>query len=373
MTGDRTPDERRISDALHDTVDDLEPVHGLSAIRSRLQEDAMSSPSRPASRTALLALGGAAAVAVVVTGVVLVTQQSDRPSSDPPPAASSSLPPSPADSPSDSPSGDDSSSPSDGQSRPHTTPPPTATSRALPVYYVGTTPVGPRLYREFHRTQVAAGDELVTALRQAVEVAPLDPDYRTPWPSGTRVDVVPPSGPDQVTISLSGPTPGSLHDRPAGMSRAEARMAVQQLVYTAQAAVQSRVPVQLLLDGRHTDQVMGVPASEPLANDDETSTSASVWITSPQDGDTVRAGGVEVTGRGAFFEATVAWQLLSPDGHVVADGAGMAQECCTLSPYSFTIPKVQPGDYVIRVYDADMSGGESGRKEPEDTKRITVG
>ena len=50
----------------------------------------------------------------------------------------------------------------------------------------------------------------------------------------------------------------------------------------------------------------------------------------------------------------------------------MAKECCTLSPYTFTIPDVQPGDYVVRVYDQDMSGGESGRPEAEDTKRLTV-
>jgi hypothetical protein len=360
MTGDRTP-ERRVRDALHDTVDHVEPTPGLTAIRARLQEDAMPS-SRPRSRTALLALGGAAAVAVVVTGIAVVAQDDGEPSNDGRPAGQTSETPS---STSSSPS--TTASPSSAT----TSPGAVAQTRALPVYYVGTTPTGPRLYREFHRVEVT-GDQLAPALREAVSGTPLDPDYRTPWPAGTRLDdAVSESSDQQVTIDLSGPSAGSLHDRPAGMSRAEARMAVEQLIYTAQAAVQGRVPVQLLLDGKRTDQVLGVPTSEPLANGDEMSTTATVWVTSPQDGDTVKAGDVAVAGRGAFFEATVAWQLLQ-DGTVVADGAGMAKECCTLSPYTFTIPDVEPGDYVVRVYDQDMSGGESGRPEAEDTKRVTV-
>ena len=366
MTGDRTPDpadERRVRDALHDTVDDLEPVSGLAAIRSRVQEDAMNpQPSRTASRAALLALGGAAAVAVVVTGVVLVTQQSDRPSSEPPPAGTTSLTPSPTD--------DASATPSTPPSSPSTTSP---TAQAVPVYYVGTTPAGPRLYREFHRLQVTSGDGLLEALREAVGTTALDPDYRSPWPQGTTVGAATsPGGQDVTTIDLSGPSAGVLHDRPAGMSRAEAEMAVQQLVYTAQAVLQARMPVQLLLDGKRTDQVLGVPTSEPLANGDEMSTLATVWITGPQDGDTLPADAVRITGRGAFFEATVAWQLLAADGRtVVKRGSAMSQECCVLSPYDFTIPGVQPGSYVIRVYDEDMSGGE-GNGEMQDTKRITV-
>ena len=369
MTGDRHPDpdaERRVRAALHDTVDDLEPVSGLAAIRSRLQEDAMPSPRPRLPRAALIALGGAAAVAVVTTGVVLVTQGSDRSSTEPPPATSSSLTPSPSSTSSSS----SSPSPSASVSSPPVSP--GTRTAALPVYYVGDGPTGPVLYREFHNAVVEPGGELKAALQQAVSTPPVDPDYRVPWPAGTTVDdAVARASDQQVGIDLSGPTAGSLHDRPAGMSRAEAEMAVQQLVYTAQAAVQGRVPVELLLDGHTTDQVLGVPTSEPLANADEMSTTSTVWITSPQDSATVDAGDVTVTGRGAFFEATVAWQLLR-DGTVVDHGAGMAKQCCTLSPYTFTISGVEPGDYVVRVYDEDMSGGESGRPEPQDTKRITV-
>ena len=55
---------------------------------------------------------------------------------------------------------------------------------------------------------------------------------------------------------------------------------------------------------------------------------------------------------------------------VVDEGFTTAKECCTLSPYSFEVD-APAGDYVLRVYDADMSGGE-GNGEAEDTKRITI-
>lgn len=361
---DDRPDEQRLRDLLRDSVDGLEPPDALPTIRRRLQEDAMTHPHSPGRRTTWLALAGAAAVAVVVAGVVLVTQDTDPTSSDPPPAATSapSTPgtPEPTASPDGSPSTDDA------------TPDSPATTRALPVYYVGDTPVGPRLYREFHRVTATDDDALLRALQEAVGTAPLDPDYRTPWPSGTQVDeAVAQSSEQAVAIDLSGVAPGSLRSRPAGMSRAEARMAVEQLIHTAQAVLQERAPVRFLLDGSITDQVLGVPTSEPLANGDAMSVQASVWITSPQDGDSVDGGTIRVVGRGAFFEATVSWQLLR-GGAVVKEGFATATECCTLAPYEFTIGDVAPGDYVLRVYDADMSGGESGRAEAEDTKRVTV-
>ena len=174
-------------------------------------------------------------------------------------------------------------------------------------------------------------------------------------------------------------SPGTpLHDRPAGMSQAEAEMAVQQLVYTAQAAVQATAPVQFRLDGGRTDQLLGVPVPEPLARADAASTLAQVWIITPGEGAEVRDG-FEVTGLGSFFEANVAWELREggADGRVVASNADRpvtAQECCTMAPYSFTVDVpdgTAPGDYTLVVHDEDMSGGE-GFAPFEDTKTLTL-
>ena len=93
-------------------------------------------------------------------------------------------------------------------------------------------------------------------------------------------------------------------------------------------------------------------------------------MTSPQDGDTVGST-FPVEGQGAFFEATVSWQLLDGSGEVVKDGFTTAEECCVMSPYRFQVKGVDPGDYTLRVYQADTSG-EPGAVETEDTKRLTV-
>lgn len=154
------------------------------------------------------------------------------------------------------------------------------------------------------------------------------------------------------------------------MSAADARLAVQQLVWTATAALQRDVPVTFEVDGAAPDTLLGVDVTGGVGRDDAMSVLAPVWVTSPQDGETVGST-FTVEGQGAFFEANVSWQLLDGSGEVVQDGFATAQECCTLSPYRFTVKNVDPGDYTLRVYAADMSGGEGGT-EPEDTKRLTV-
>ena len=55
---------------------------------------------------------------------------------------------------------------------------------------------------------------------------------------------------------------------------------------------------------------------------------------------------------------------------MVDEGFTTAEEGNTLAPYAFSF-EAEPGSYVLRVYDADMSGGE-GNGEAQDTKRITV-
>jgi hypothetical protein len=168
-----------------------------------------------------------------------------------------------------------------------------------------------------------------------------------------------------IQVDLGSGTP---LQRPPGMSEETAEIAVQQLIYTAQAVVQARAPVQFTAEDRHIPTLLGVPTSEPLAEGDPMSVQGTVWIIDPQDGDTVDTT-FTVNGRGAFFEANVSWQLLQGD-RVAEKGFATAEEGMTLSPYSFEVT-AKPGDYVLRVYDADMSGGE-GNGEAEDTKRITV-
>jgi hypothetical protein len=237
----------------------------------------------------------------------------------------------------------------------------------LPVYYVGDTPTGPRLYREFRAPTAEGGDPLAMAVRMALEVTPDDPDYRIPWPEGTTASATYDEPGELLTIDVANEGI-DLHERPVWMDPQDARMALEQLMYTAQAAVQTRAPVRFLLDGEVSDQLLGRPVSEPLAEGDPMQVQGPVWIISPQDDTALDS--LQVEGRGAFFEANVSWQVLQ-GGEVVREGYATAQECCTLSPYSFEVRDLPPGDYVLRVYDADMSDGE-GPGEQQDTKRFTV-
>ena len=91
-------------------------------------------------------------------------------------------------------------------------------------------------------------------------------------------------------------------------------------------------------------------------------------IESPAQGATVPTT-FTVTGRAATFEANVVWELKRGDA-TVRNGFTTAQECCTLTPYSFTV-NAPPGDYTLVVHDTDESDGE-GIGTSQDTKDITV-
>ncbi|HET6561364.1 MAG TPA: Gmad2 immunoglobulin-like domain-containing protein [Marmoricola sp.] len=359
---DRTPEGRSSDDELRhlldDAVSDVDPAPALSAIRNRTKVTPMNR-----HRSWLVAAAAAVAVgAATVTTVALTGDDGARPDRAGPVAT-----------PDATPDGDGNGN---GDSA-TTSPEPTESgapevAQAVPVYYVGETPAGPRLFREFHRMTVP-DDPAATAkaaLVEALSSSALDPDYHSPWAGlDLTVGLVTQAG-DTIVVDLGGGEGygGSLRERPLGMSRAEADMAVEQLIHTVQAVYQEAAPVQLLLHGDHIDTLLGVPVAEPLAAGDPMQVQGTVWIIDPQDGDEVTSP-FTVEGRGAFFEANVSWQLLDGD-RVVDEGFAMAEECCTLSPYSFEV-EAAPGDYVLRVYDADMSGGEGGG-EAEDTKRITV-
>ena len=90
------------------------------------------------------ALGAVAATAATVAAVVVLTDNDSDPANGPAAGDTASVSPTPTDS-------------AQSQTAAPTSP------TTLPVYYVGETPAGPRLYREFHRleagrSEVRAGD-----------------------------------------------------------------------------------------------------------------------------------------------------------------------------------------------------------------------
>ena len=235
---------------------------------------------------------------------------------------------------------------------------------------MGDTPHGPRLYREFHKSTGTTA--LDAALADATSVQPLDPDYRTAWPAGivasTAFDGVGSDGLIQITLADE-----SVHDRPAGMSKAEAQIAVEQLIYTAQAAVQARAPVQFLLGKNPIDQVFGVPTSEPLAEGKWSDVLSLMSVTAPEEGATV-SGSFEASGVASSFEANVQWQI-TQDGETVKTGFTTAEGWMDkLYPWTtkVDVSDLAPGTYTFVAMTDDPSGGAEGNGPYTDTRTIVI-
>jgi hypothetical protein len=350
-------EDERVRALLDEAVSDVEPREALDSIHARTR-----ATSARRKRSWLLGAGGAmVATAATVAAVTALAPDSTPDSPDAPgPAASTSITPPERTSP-------------EATARPTGSPPAPSTTQTVPVYYVGETSRGPRLFREFHRVHTG-GDPLRAAVREAVTVPPADPDYRSDWPTGTAVNTSFDGSGNTGQISIGLYNEGTdLRRRPAGMSAEDAAMAVQQLVYTAQAATQTRAPVQFYLTRRgsskdRTDTILGVPVSEPLAQGDPADVLAQVWVIDPAEGAAVRAP-FTVSGVAAAFEANVQWELRQGD-RVVKEGFTTAKECCTMAPYAFEVD-VPPGEYTLVVHDSDPSGGE-GLAPWQDTKQLTV-
>lgn len=342
---DEHDDVRR---ALHDAVDSVEPGSGLDAIRARTAK-----PAHPRRPWVLGAFGAAVATAAVAAAVAVLGQNPSTPSADENPVGSptASSEPSPTGTP------DEASSPA---------PVDTGGLAAVPVYYAGDTPQGTRLYREF--VQGDASAKLLTAVDRAVSAEPLDPDYRTLWPAGTTVADASVAG-GTITVDLT----GAPHDLPAGMTAEDASLAIQQVVYSAQAAVGGRLPVQLLLDGGHTDAILGQPTSEPLSNAPQVDVVALVGITEPEQGAEEGSGRLQVTGVANSFEANVPLQVRRGDEVVLEDFTTAEGWGDRLFAWTKTldISSLPPGDYTLVAMTDDPSNGEGGGPQV-DTKDFTV-
>jgi hypothetical protein len=361
MTDPRQPDhDARLAELMSDAVSDIEPRDSLDTIRDRTKVTPMS-----ARRPWIYAVGGAVlATAAVVTAMAFAGDQLGLAGSEEPgPGGQStqSATPTKGVEPSDS---------------PEPTTPPTESaggsgtqSHTVAAYYIGDTSQGPRLFREF--TRVDAGDKLAAGLA-ALQREPADPDYETAWAAGsfTGSTLEGSSTDGVIEVALADAT---LHDRPGSMTQDYAEEAVQQVVYTLQAAVQGRAAVQFTLEGNPIDQVLGVPTSEPLANAPQNDVLALVSITAPEEGAGV-SGSFTASGVANSNEATVPWQIKQGD-KVVKSGFSTAEGWMDkLYPWAtdpIDVSDLAPGAYTFVAMTDDPSGGE-GFGPQVDTRSITI-
>jgi hypothetical protein len=324
-------DDQRMSDLIVDAVADVEPTDRLAEIRRR------TSPRR--RRQGWYAAGGAAlAAAAAVTAIALAGNQSQPKAEDPPIGTPS--------------------------------PDATAGESVYPVYFLGETPTGTRLYREFQRAPGFMWTEIAI---QLLSMGPDDPDYWTAWAPGTfeTAKVIGQGEGRLIEVTL---VDAHLHDRPDGMSETEAALAIEQVIYTLQAVVGDRLPVQFRLDGNPIDQVLGVPTSEPLANAPQLEVLSLVSISDPSEGQVV-SGAFTAKGAASSFEATVPWEIRDSAENVVLEGFATATGYLgRLHPWEteVDVSSLDPGTYTFVAMTSDPSGGAEGAAPYVDTRTVVV-
>lgn len=237
---------------------------------------------------------------------------------------------------------------------------------AVPAYWVGKTPMGTRLYREFQRVDgepLLAAAELIAGGGQAD-----DPDYRTLWPSVAIESVQPTDGLLLVTLADDGFT-----TRPDGMSAKSARLAIQQMVHTLQGVQQERVPVQFFRPAG-PQQLFGLSTDQPFRQAPPLDVLSLVNVTAPAEGDSVSGDTLQASGVASSFEANVPWEIRQGD-QVVLDGFTTADGWMDrLHPWqaSIDVSSLEPGDYTFVALTDDPSGGAEGPGAFSDTKDVTL-
>jgi hypothetical protein len=237
----------------------------------------------------------------------------------------------------------------------------TADTVTVPVYFVGETPQGKKLYREFRKVEADNPADEALALMTAGDA--LDPDYDSVYPDGSFAGVE--IGDEKITVSL----PDDSWTSSGAMSQSDARLAAQQLVYTLQGIAQSRLPVEVELDGAPAD-LFGLGGE--LSNEPEIDVRALVNVTTPEEGAAV-SDAFTASGVSSSFEATTPWEIRQGD-KVVAKGFSTAEGWMDkLYPWEteVDVSGLEPGDYTFVALTDDPSGGE-GAGPTEDSKTITV-
>ncbi|MGB0100101.1 MAG: Gmad2 immunoglobulin-like domain-containing protein [Nocardioides sp.] len=300
-----------IEDLLHDAVDEIEPADRLDEIRART----VASPTASARPWWYAAGGVVLATAAAVTAFAVL-------------------------------GGDDPSG--QGHEHDHTaTQPPTGT-QLVAAYFVGDAPEGERLYREFD--EVPSGDHLQAALDR-IERPANDPDYRTPWTATSFGDVS--LRADGIHVELEDAV---LDDD----------LAVQQVVYTLQAAAGEQLPV-------YFDDVEGVGTVGHEA-EPQNEVLNLVSISDPAEG-SAYSGAFTARGRANAFEGTVAWEVRDETGTTVREGFTTADGSMDrLHPWQarVDVTGLPAGSYTFVATSTDPSGGAEQSRLDSDTRTIVV-
>ncbi|WP_340540335.1 Gmad2 immunoglobulin-like domain-containing protein [Nocardioides sp. GXZ039] len=243
---------------------------------------------------------------------------------------------------------------------------PDGSTATVPIYFAGDTPMGTRLYRELR--QVPAEDSLTEAARLLVSGDALDPDYRTLLDGVTINEVTEEVGGIVVTLGED-----SITSADKGLSPADAKLAVQSLVYTLQGAAGSKDHVEVRLANTTPADLFGQPTSIGVKAAPQLKVLSLVNIGLPEEG-AKASGTLKIDGMASSFEATVRYFVTSESGATVVDDSAMAKGWINrLYPWKATIDLsgFEPGTYVLHAQTDDPTGGE-GPGPFEDTRTFVV-
>lgn len=357
---DERPDDQvaaALSRALRHDAESVQPGDRLPQLRERAAARRPVWVTSLAAAAAVAAVAGAGVVAVQVLGSdhrtappagSTTSRGGASSTSAPAPTTGRSTPPSPT-----------SSSPSSVASPGPTT--------AVPVYYLGPDGDRPALFREFHRVAVQPG---VSTLQQALDAATdgrtvVDPDLSSPWGELAGGPDVRRTGAHEVTIDLPAST-----GQANGRTSLEARLAVQQLVWTASAVTRDAgLGVRVLIAGG-PGRLFGL---EPVGDVVHRATPSytvlgSVWVEQPGEGQQVSSP-VTVSGSACVFEATVAWELARQGATVSSGHTTATTGCPQRGTWTVRLGRLPAGTYTFRAYEPPASGSGPDR---QDTRTFVV-
>ena len=245
----------------------------------------------------------------------------------------------------------------------------------LPVYWVGDAGNRDGLFREYlEAPATSTGDPIADAVLKMTSREPLDPDYRSLWQPASSVSSSI-STRNVITIDLSSDALAEQLDED------EARLALQQLVFTATAAAAhaglitggESSSVVVLVDGESGYRAFGAVELRGEWTRD-TSVLAPVWIIDPQEGVETDTSGFTVHGQGPAEQQEVTWRVdRVPAGVASAEapdataGAPFDEGTAEISTadgaegaYTFTL-QLPPGGYEITVSAPDAGGASDSK------------
>ncbi len=276
----------RLRHLLSDAVSDIDPADRIEELRASVRSSSRVVPA--AQPRSWYAAAGIVATAAVIGVVAFVTHLASDRSTDLGPASDG------------------------GTVLPSATA--TALDTALPlpkggpgpadtsIYYLGAGPDGTVLYRELGTPAPGSSrlDDAITGLM----TDPSDPDYRTPWRERWLTRAT--DDGRLITVEV-GRAPRT---RPPAMTPRDATEAVQQVVYTLQAAAQEREKVRFVHHGRPLASLLGVPVDRPVGARQATRVLSLMSISSPAQGARVPRGVLAVDGVNNAYRADVVVRLV---------------------------------------------------------------